>query len=139
MVRAGSAIVRGDHRAAPIAPAEIGRGERRRCRGLFGACEEPIGLAERMLRNTRALQDVLMCALRDQRASGQLPALSVSPASREHAAARRVTGDHGECAPVLLGDGIEIEHMARQDVGWDKRVFRGVARPVSFDPDRVEA
>ena len=126
---ANLAIVGGDDRAPPVAPAEIGCGERRRCRRFVRPCKKTIGLAECMLRNARPLQDLQRCALRDQRAGGQLPTLSVTPASRENAAARRLTGDDGKGASILLGDGIRVKHRARQDVGRYQWVLGRAARP----------
>jgi hypothetical protein len=44
----------------------------------------------------------------------RLPALGIPPPAREHTAAGRLAGDHGERAPILLGDGSGIEHRSRQ-------------------------
>lgn len=132
MVCANLAIVGGDDRAPPGPRqqrlAAVSAGD---VAAFVRPCKKTIGLAECMLRNARPLQDLQRCALRDQRAGGQLPTLSVTPASRENAAARRLTGDDGKGASILLGDGIRVKHRARQDVGRYQWVLGRAARPRS--------
>src|SRR5262249_41790484 len=82
-----------------------------------------------MLWDPRTLQDLRMRATRDQGAGRQLAALGIPSASRKYAAARRMAGDHGEGAPVLLGDGIRIEQRAWQDMRRGQRGVRGATGP----------
>ncbi len=136
MVGPHEAVVGGDLRAAPVAPAGVGGG-RARARGeLVRARHQAVGLRQGVFGHAGAMEHPHR-HLRQQRGDAEQPARGIAAAVGAGHARLGREQDVGEAGPVVVRDGARLQLGPRHDVVGQQGILAGAPRPgAAVEPEQ---